>query len=57
MFLVSSVTSVIGINYLYVDRAKNFFSKMIRFQDQGDQMKDMLEVDEEFLISGRTRTI
>ena len=47
MFLVGSVTCVIGINYLYVDRAKIFFSKMLRFQHQGYQMKALLKVDEE----------
>ena len=51
MFLITSVTSVIGINYLYVDRAKNFFSKMLRFQHQGYQMKALLKVDEEYQIS------
>ena len=52
MFLVSSGTSVIGIKYLYVDRAKNFFfSKMLRFQRQGYQMKALLKVDEEYQIS------
>ena len=51
MFLVSSGTCVIGMKYLYVDRAKNFFSKMLRFQHQGYQMKALLKVDEEFQIS------
>ena len=52
MFLVSSGTSVIGIKYLYVDRAKIFFfSKMLRFQRQGYQMKALLKVDEEYQIS------
>ena len=52
MFLVTSGTSVIGIKYLYVDRAKNFFfSKMLRFQRQGYQMKALLKVDEEYQIS------
>ena len=47
MFLVTSVTSVIGMKYLYVDRAKNFFSKMLRFRHQGYQMKALEKVDEE----------
>ena len=51
MFLVSSGTCVIGMKYLYVDRAKKFFSKMLRFQHQGYQMKALLKVDEEFQIS------
>jgi len=48
MFLVTSVTSVIGMKYLYVDRAKNFFSKMLQFRHQGYQMKALLKVDEEY---------
>ena len=51
MFLVSSGTCVIGMKYLYVDRAKKFFSKMLRFQHQGYQMKALLKVDEEYQIS------
>ena len=52
MFLVPSATSVIGIKYLYVDRAQNlFFSKMLRFRHQGYQIKALLKVDEEFQIS------
>ena len=51
MFLVPSVTSVIGTNYLYVDRAQIFFSKMVRFRHQGYQMKALLKVDEEYQIS------
>ena len=47
MFLVTSVTSVIGTKYLYVDRAQNFFTKMLRFRHQGYQMKALLKVDEE----------
>ena len=46
------VTSVIGMKYLYVDRAKIFFfSKMLRFRHQGYQMKALLKVDEEYQIS------
>ena len=48
MFLVTSVTSVIGMKYLYVDRAKNFFSKMLRFRHQGYQLKALVKVDEEY---------
>ena len=48
MFLV---TSVIGIKYLYADRAQNFFSKMLRFRRQGYQIQALLKVDEEFQIS------
>ena len=52
MFLVPSATSVIGMNYLYVDRAqKSVFSKMLRFRHQGYQIKALLKVDEEFQIS------
>ena len=51
-FLVPSATSVIGMNYLYVDRAqKSVFSKMLRFRHQGYQIKALLKVDEEFQIS------
>ena len=57
MFLVTSVTSVIGINYLCVDGAQNFFSKMVRFRPQGYQMKALLKVDEEYQISDISRTI
>ena len=48
MFLV---TSVIGIKYLYADRAQIFFSKMLRFRRQGYQIQALLKVDEEFQIS------
>ena len=57
MFLVPSATSVIGIKYLYVDRAQNFFSKMLRFRHQGYQMKALLKVDEEYQVSDISRTI